>query len=594
MINKSGSGRDFSTFRALSSFVLTATGVSLALVGLSVYSSTAQAQGAPKSIGRPVVVPSYHNDVSKPLRDMPAWPEQAMQEHEAAENPMIFLSHKDKPDLVVDKGTLLHQLAPSIPAPILSFNGIQFPGVVCSCAPPDTNGEVGATQYVQIVNEGYQVFDKTTGASQLGPVSIVSVWQGFGGLCQTSGDGDPVVLYDQIAKRWVITQFAGSGIPTDECVAVSTTDDATGSYNRYGFHLGTNFFDYPHLGVWPDAYYMSMNVFNSSGTAYLGPQAFAFDRAKMLAGQPATFITFPALGSSKAPFLPADLDGSTLPPNGAPNSFVLFPDTGNYDTYHFHADFTTPSNSTFTLFSSPAAAGFTQLCVNNRNCVPQLGGTTQSGNGLDAIADRLMFRLAYRNFGDHEALVGNFTVSVSGHAGIRWFELRGVSSGPETVYQEGTYSPDSTYRWMGSVAQDGQGNMAVGFSASDATIFPQIRYAGRLKGDPLGTLAQGEAHLYDGTGAQVSTGNRWGDYSDLTVDPVDDSTFYYTNEYYDSTSSFNWRTRIGSFKLATGGGTPVNSHECSFGATARKRWHLCHQPAAHRTKRSRRPRRRCE
>jgi hypothetical protein len=555
MKKKSGSRSAFSNLRTLFGLGLTTGGVSLALVGLSVYSSST-AQAAPnskQSLGRPIVVPSYHNDVSQPLRDMPAWPEQTLQEHEAAENPLIVLNHKDMPDLKVDRGTLLSQLAPSIPAPILNFAGIQFPGVVCNCAPPDPNGEVGATQYVQIVNEGYQVFDKTTGASVLGPVSIVSLWSGFGGVCQTTGDGDPVVLYDQIANRWVITQFAGSPIPSDECIAVSTSSDATGTYNRYAFHLGSNFFDYPHLGVWPDAYYMSMNIFNSTGTAYLGPQAFAFDRAKMLAGQPATFITFPPLGGNIAPFLPADLDGSTLPPNGAPNSFVLFPDSGKYDTYHFHVDFATPSNSTFTLFSSPAAAGFTQLCPGNRNCIPQLGAS--STNKLDAIADRLMFRLAYRNFGDHEALVGNFTVSVSGIAGIRWFELRGVTSGPETVFQEGTYSPDSTNRWMASVAMDGQGNMAAGFSASDATIFPQLRYAGRLKTDPLGTFGQGEAHLYDGTGAQINTSNRWGDYSDLTVDPVDDTTFWYTNEYYDSTSAFNWRTRIGSFKIATGGST---------------------------------------
>ncbi len=555
MKKKSVTRSAFLSPRVLLSSVLTSSGVLLALLALSVNSSsTANAANPVKSTGRPIVVPSYHNDVSKPLRDMPAWPEQSLQEHEAAENPLIPLSHKDAPDLVVDRGTLLHQLAPSIPAPILNFAGIQFPGVICNCAPPDTNGEVGATQYVQIVNEGYQVFNKTTGASVFGPVSINSIWSGFGGVCQT-GSGDPVVMYDQIANRWIISQFAGSSIPTDECIAVSTTSDATGSYNRYGFHLGSNFFDYPHLGVWPDAYYMSMNVFNSSGTAYLGPQAFAFDRAKMLAGQPATFITFPALGGSIAPFLPADLDGSTLPPAGAPNSFVLFPDTGKYDTYHFHADFAIPSNSTFSLFSSPTAAGFTQLCPGNRNCIPQLGAS--SSNKLDAIADRLMFRLAYRNFGDHEALVGNYTVSVGGIAGIRFFELRGVSNGPETVFQEGTYSPDSTNRWMASVAMDGAGNMAAGFSASDATIFPQIRYAGRLKNDPLGTFAQGEAHLFDGTGAQINTSNRWGDYSDLTVDPVDDMTFYYTQEYYDSTSSFNWRTRIGSFKLGTSGGNDI-------------------------------------
>src|SRR5262249_4189803 len=178
------------------------------------------------------------------------------------------------------------------PSPILNFDGIPFPGVGCNCAPPDTNGAVGKTQYVQIVNEGYQVFDKATGASLLGSNSISSVWTGFGGVCETGGHGDPVMLYDHLPDRWVISQFAGSGGPiTDQCVAVSTTAAATGTYNRYGFLLGSNFFDYPKLSVWPDAYYMSMNVFNSSGTLYLGPQAFAFDRAKMLAGQPATFIS---------------------------------------------------------------------------------------------------------------------------------------------------------------------------------------------------------------------------------------------------------------------------------------------------------------
>src|SRR5437868_10826971 len=157
-------------------------------------------------------------------------------------------------------------VAPNVASPLLNFDGIPFPGVGCNCAPPDTNGAVGKTQYVQIVNEGYQVFDKATGNSVLGPNSISSVWTGFGGVCENGGSGDPVMLYDHLADRWVITQFAGaSGGPiTDECVAVSTSADATGTYNRYGFHLGTNFFDYPKLSVWPDAYYMSMNVFNRS------------------------------------------------------------------------------------------------------------------------------------------------------------------------------------------------------------------------------------------------------------------------------------------------------------------------------------------
>ena len=530
----------------------------LALCGCSVLSVTSAFALGPN---RMQVTPSYHNDVSRPLRELAATDRPfARQEREAAENPKIPNSHVDSPDQVVEKGSLLRLLAPSIPAPILNFDGIPFPGVGCSCAPPDTNGEVGATQYVQMVNEGYQVFDKATGNSVLGPNSITSLWSGFGGACETGGFGDPVVLYDQLANRWVISQFASAtgGSPiTDECVAVSTTSNATGTYNRYGFHLGSNFFDYPHLSVWPNAYYMSMNVFNSSGTAYLGPQPFAFNRTAMLAGAPSSFISpVGPLGGSVAPFLPADLDGSTLPPTGAPNTFVGFPGGGQYTTYHFHVDFATPSNSTFTTFATPAAAGFTSLCPTTRSCVPE-AGVKGRNNNLDGIGDRLMFRLAYRNFGDHESLVGNFTVSAGGVAGIRWFELRGVTAGPVTVFQESTYQPDTTWRWMGSAAMDGQGNLAIGFSASSSSINPQIRYAGRLATDPVNTLGQGEAHLFDGTGSQTGTSNRWGDYSALTVDPTDDTTFWYTNEYYANTTTFNWRTRIGSFKLATGTPTPT-------------------------------------
>ena len=230
-----------------------------------------------------------------------------------------------------------------MPAPILNFDGIPFPGVGCNCAPPDTNGAVGLTQYVQIVNEGYQVFNKTTGASVLGPTAITAIWSGFGGVCQNNGSGDPVVLYDHIANRWLISQFAGTSIPTDECIAISTTSDATGTYNRYGFHLGTNFFDYPHLGVWPDGYYMAMNVFNSGGTALLGPQAFAFDRARMLAGLPATFVTPGITGGATEPsFLPSDLDGTFFPTAGTGNPFVSFPGSGTYKVRLFHADFVTP------------------------------------------------------------------------------------------------------------------------------------------------------------------------------------------------------------------------------------------------------------
>ena len=497
---------------------------------------------------------SYHNDTSPPLRDIKQLPVEAGLEREANPNPRLPRHHVDRPDQSIQDQPAA---ATNIPGTALNFDGIPFPGVACNCAPPDTNGEVGATQYVQIVNEGYQVFNKATGASVLGPSGIATLWSGFGGVCQNNGSGDPVVIYDQIANRWIISQFAGVSVPTDECVAVSTTSDATGSYNRYAFHLGSNFFDYPKLSVWPDAYYMSMNVFNSSGTAFLGPQPFAFNRAAMLAGNPATFVTTGITGGSgEDSYLPADLDGSALPPAGAPATFVEWPGTGAYRIFHFHPDFTVPSNTTFTLFASVPAAPFTELCPATRACVPQLGTTSR----LDGIGDRLMFRLAYRNFGSSESVVGNFSVSSGGVSGIRWFELNNVTAGPVTVYQESTYQPDTSWRWMGSAAQDSQGNLAIGFSTSSSGIFPQIRYAGRLATDPLNTLAQGEAHLFDGTGSQTGTVNRWGDYSDLTVDPVDDCTFWYTQEYYATTGQFNWRTRIGSFKFAQcggAGGTPT-------------------------------------
>ena len=568
MKTKSASESAFFNPRILLGFVLCLIAILLALVGLGLFSAgslSAQAPNANQQSSGLTVGASYKNDISPPLRSMPRWKASDLKaEHEANENPKVPYRHHDTPDPVIQKShvSTLNLLAPNVPATILNFNGIPFPGVGCNCAPPDPNGAVGATQYVQIVNEGFQVFDKATGSSLLGPNSISSIWSGFGGACELGGAGDPVVLYDHIANRWLISQFAsltGTAPITDECVAISTTADATGTYARYGFHLGLNFFDYPKLSVWPDGYYMSMNVFNTTGTSYLGPQAFAFDRAKMLANLPATFVSPRGpLGSTVDPFLPADLDGPTLPPSGAPATFVGFPGQGtnpNYTTYHFHADFTTPANSTFTTFAAPAAAGFTALCPSTRACVPQAG--VASNSNLDGIGDRLMFRLAYRNFGDHESVVGNYTVSAGGVAGVRWFELRNVTAGPVTVYQQSTYQPDTTWRWMGSAAMDGQGNLAIGFSASSSTINPQIRYAARLATDPINTLAQGEAHLFDGTGSQSGTSNRWGDYSALSVDPVDDSTFWYTNEYYSTTGSFNWRTRIGSFKIASGSPTPT-------------------------------------
>ena len=485
---------------------------------------------------------SYKNDISPAVRTMrPSHVKSSRARRQAAENPPLFKAHTNGRDPVVQSKLP----SPQMPGTILNFDGIPFPGVVCNCAPPDTNGEVGLDQYVQIVNEGYQVFNKNTGASIFGPVAISSIWTGFGGLCENNGFGDPVAVYDQLANRWVITQFAGNypATPiTDQCIAVSTTSDATGAYARYGFHMTDNFYDYPKFGVWPDAYYASANIFNQSGTAFLGPQAYAFDRDAMLAGTPATFIAAPMGAPTDDAFMPADLDGLIPPPADAPNPYLSIGTNATWPLHHFHVDFANPGASTWTVAATLTHAPFTVLFQN----VPQAG----TGDTLDSLADRGMFRNAYRNFGDHEALVGNMTVSSGGVAGVRWFEVNNVTSGTPSFVQESTYQPDdNTWRWMGSVAMDGNGNLALGFSASSAAINPQIRYAGRLATDPLNDLTQGEAHLFDGTGSQTDTISRWGDYSDMTVDPVDDCTFWYTQEYYATTSSFNWRTRVGNFKF---------------------------------------------
>jgi hypothetical protein len=522
---------------------------SIALAGSSVSGLAAQSTGSGAQLsgakGKPAhegvtVGRSYKNDISRPVRAMPPSPGVTGPPHAAAENPSL-LTGKDlrsARDPVV-QGTMPR--AAQMPSPILNFDGISFPGVNCNCAPPDTNGEVGLDQYVQIVNQGFQVFDKATGASVFGPVDIGSLWAGFGNPCEFNGAGDPVVIYDQLANRWVITQFAFTTTITDECIAVSTSPDATGSYARYGFHLGEDFFDYPKFGVWPDAYYMGTNVFDSNGQFFLGPQAFAFDRDAMLAGTPATFIAAPRGGPTDDQYMPADLDGLTPPPAGAPNPYLSVGTNATWPLHRFHVDFANPLNSTFTVGGTLTHAPFTVLFQG----VPQLG----TGDTLDNLADRGMFRSAYRNFGDHEALVGNMTVSSNGVAGVRWFEVNNATSGTPSFVQESTYQPDDTWRWMGSVAMDGNGNLAAGYSASSAAINPQIRYAGRLATDPPSTLPQAEAHLFDGTASQTDTFSRWGDYSDMTVDPVDDCTFWYTQEYYAVTSSFNWRTRIGNFKF---------------------------------------------
>jgi hypothetical protein len=422
--------------------------------------------------------------------------------------------------------------------------------------PPDTNGAVGPNHYVQIVNTDYAVFNKSGGVL-FGPVAINTLWSGFGGLCQTDNDGDPTVRYDRIADRWVIQQFAvtganGTTTPFLECFAVSTSGDPTGSYNRFSFSYA-NFPDYPKLSVWPDAYYLTVNQFNAAGTTFLGANVAALNRAQMLAGQATTRVSFNA-PTTVASLLASDLDSATLPPAGEPNFVLSLGAAANtLASFKFHVDFATPANSTFTGPATLAVNAFSDACGTSGTCIPQSGTTTQ----LDSLGDRLMFRLAYRNFGDHEALVASHSVTNGSSVAVRWYELR-ISGGSPAVFQQGTFAPDATFRFMPSIAMDQSGDIALGYSASSSSLHPGIRYTGRLPGDAAGTMGQGEGTIIAGAGSQNANLTRWGDYSALTVDPADSCTFWYTNEYIPANGSFNWRTRIGSFKFPSCGGAPAN------------------------------------
>jgi hypothetical protein len=486
------------------------------------------------------------HDVSPPLSSLAVLPQDGARERR--EKPLHLFS---PPDGLArgEADPVAQTTAPAVSAAtaILNFAGVGNGdyGFAPNAAPPDTNGAVGDTQFVQWVNESFAVFDKTTGALVFGPAGGNTLWQGFGGPCEANNDGDPIAQYDKVAQRWVLSQFSVSGTAGFfQCIAISTSSDATGSYFRYAFPQ-PNFNDYPKLGVWPDGYYVTFNIF---GQTFQGARVCAFDRVRMLTGAAATQECV-QLSTSFASLLPSDLDGrASPPPAGSPN-FLLNFGSNSLRLWKFHADFANPANAALVGPTTIAVAAFSPACGGGA-CVPQ-SNTRQK---LDSLGDRLMYRLAYRNRGGIETLVVSHAVKVSGTNksevdGVRWYELRNPNGTP-AVFQQATFSPDSASRWMSSAAMDKVGDIAVGYSASSSTIHPGIRYAVRQPGDPSGTL-QAETSIIEGGGSQLSNLNRWGDYSAMTVDPVDDCTFWYTSEYLKADGTFNWSTRIASFKLAS-------------------------------------------
>ncbi|MCD4724517.1 MAG: T9SS type A sorting domain-containing protein [Bacteroidales bacterium] len=457
------------------------------------------------------------------------------------------------PDPVAQRynGQLQHR------GPNVNFDGV---GNVNGVLPPDTDGDVGPNHYFQMINLSFAIWDKQ-GNKLYGPVDNSTLWNGFIGPWTGTNDGDPILLYDSEADRWMASQFAinTSNGTYWELIAISETGDPLGAYYQYAFEFPA-FNDYPHFGIWHDGYYASFNMFGG----YFRGAAAVFERDKMLLGDStANMILFDMPeGTDQHNMLPSDFDG-TPPPAGTPNYFINFKDDAwdyAFDrlvVWEFITDWATPSNSVFQeAYVLHAEAFDSQLCEAPRwRCIPQPGVSTK----LEALNDRLMFRLQYRNFGTYATMVLNHTVDVDGNglAGIRWYELRDSLSGNGwNIYQQGTYSPDNYHRWMASIAMNGVGTIAMGYTISGQdSIYPSIRYTGRHKDAPLGEMSYQEIELVSGLNSQGSY-SRWGDYAMTSVDPVDDTTFWHTNEYCIG----SWRTRIASFDFG-----PIDPPEVNVG-----------------------------
>jgi hypothetical protein len=526
--------------------------VLLGAVLIGADASIAQAARTAKAgVGSVISQPAVHYDTSPPLRLLrPPRNTLPSRSYPALPTPPVPSTYAPAPPAppapssVAEPGVQL--LSPLIPE---STNFEGAPIGPTTPLPADPSGAAGSNdQYMEVVNKLIAVYLKSTGAALLGPEPTNTLWATFGGECEKQNSGDGTVLFDTLKQRWVVQQFAilESQSRYLDCVAVSETSDATSRWHRYSFSYGS-FPDYPKMGVWPDAYYISYNLY--SGNTFLGYEVCAFDRAKMLNGEAATQQCFTGPNAqSGSSLLPATIDGSTAPPTGALEWFVaLSPNSAEKLLYFkFHVDWTTPANSKLNGPSNLTVNQYSQAC-RGKACIPQLG-TNQK---LDSLGDRLMYRLAYRKFSGHEAMVVTHSVLVGEPSalliGLRWYELR-PSGESLTVFQQGTYAPEGPSRWMGSIAQHKTSDMALGYSASGSSMYPQIRYTGRLVTDTSGTMPQGEATLFAGSGSQTQS-ERWGDYTQMSSDPADECTFWYVNEYLPASGNDNWRTRIGSFKF---------------------------------------------
>jgi len=564
------------------------------------------AAGAPALAAAPAGTPApsfghaVAHDVSQPIRDIdiaPRYPQGFR-----VEVPLHVPPDRGRPTTSTAPDPSRQTEALPVPGaaataqPTLNFPGLSDDDNSATIGgrvvPPDTEGDIGPNHYMQWINLIVGVWNINRDANGA-PISATLAsgfpkagnvfWAGFTGstaadACRNNNNGDPIVLYDHLAGRWLVSQFSiNEGV---QCFAISQTSDPTGAYDRWAFVVSPGEQnDYPKIGLMPDAYYLTTRDFPSNDGTFAG--FAAFDRAAMLAGNAnPTFVKFNLpCNSGDCPdgVQPPHLEGPA-PAAGTPGLFTRAwdddfdgPLTGSdgYRMWALQPDFATPSNSTFTeLPFVPSATGWdSQLCgYFQRGCIPQprRGG----GERLDPSDELQMYRSQYRHFADHDSIVLNTSVDADGNdtAGVHWAELRNSGSG-WSVYQEGTYAPaDGDNRWMGSAAMNDNGDIAVGYSVSSSNTFPSVRYTTRTATDPLGLLPGGEVEMIAGTGSQTSSSNRWGDYSTMSVDPVDGCTFWFTEEYYENTNSFDFKTRIGAFagpSCSGGGCTVTESPEVS-------------------------------
>lgn len=475
-----------------------------------------------------ILIHDTKHDISMPLKNVPAY---SLKQPSSIDNPVEL--------------KFLAQLN------ISAFQGIGtgLGSYVVTTPSPDVSGGVGKTQFVQWVDPDLAIFDKITGQIAPGfPKPGNAIWAGFGGACETSNSGTPNVKFDQLANRWVLTRQAYNNSDTGpfyQCIAVSTTEDATGSYYRYSFQMDS-LNNYGKIALWPDGYYMGMHMY---GPASFGPRACVFDRSNMLIGSPATAECFQLTDADSAPLLPSDLGGTALPPAGMDGYLFSIAPPRSLLMFRLHADFSMPANA---YLSSPIripVADFNKPCAgtSGQNCIVQPG----TSNKLDTLGDRFTARIVYRRFGEHGSFIASHNIQGPPpklSPAFRWYELR-VLNDPlanPVVYQQQDFAPNSMSRNTGNLGIDKTGNIAIGYTVSSTAVHPSPEIAYRNYFDPLDNLTL--QALYTGLGSQTGI-SAWSLSSAMSLDPVDNCTFWYSGEYLKTTGSFNWSTIVTHFKL---------------------------------------------